>query len=59
MDPENFVKEDPDNAFLVINVFHRGQYGPPSRSNLTLGPITSQGVSVPEVLRKPIARGRS
>ena len=25
----------PDNVFLVITVFHRGPYGPPSRSNWT------------------------
>ena len=27
----------PDNVFLVPNVFHRGPYDPPSRSNLSHG----------------------
>ena len=35
---------------LVINIFHRGMYGPPPRS-----PIASQGGSVPVFLRKHIA----
>ena len=38
----------------VINIFHRGSHGPPSRSNWTqLGPITPRGGSVPVFLRKP------
>ena len=41
--------------FLVINVFHRGPYGPPLRSNWTLGPIASRGWSVLGFLRNHIA----
>ena len=41
--------------FLVVNVFHRGPYEPPFRSNWT--PWSSRFLrgSVPEFLRKPIA----
>ena len=46
--------KNPNNHFFsVINLFHRGLYGPPSRR--PGGPIASQGGSVPEFLRKPIA----
>ena len=37
-DPENFAKwggGGPDYVFLVITVFYRGPYEPPSRSNWT------------------------
>ena len=34
--------------FSVNNVFQRGMYGLPSKSNWTLGPIASRGGSVPE-----------
>ena len=35
---ENFRQGGPDNVmFLVINIFHRGSYKPPSRSNWTQG----------------------
>ena len=55
-DPEKLHQCGPDNVFLVINVFHRGPFRPPSRSNwIQRGPIVSRGVSVPEFLRKPIA----
>ena len=42
------------DLFLVINVIQKGSYGPPSRSNLTSGPIASPGRSVPVFQRKPI-----
>ena len=57
MDPENSVRVwDVGRRVLTffsleINIFQRGQYGPPLRSYWT----ASQGVSVPEFLRKPIA----
>ena len=41
---------------LVINVFHRGPYEPPPRSNRTQrGPIASGDGYVPVYLYKPIA----
>ena len=44
-----------DNVIFVINVFHRGLCGPPSRSNWTRGPIASREGPVPVFLRKYIA----
>ena len=45
-----FDQGGPD-VFFVINVFHRGPYGSPLRSNYTpLGPIASQGGSIPVFL---------
>ena len=52
----NFRQGVGPDTFLVINVFKRDPYGPPSRSNFNpMGPIASEGVSVPEFLRKHIA----